>query len=66
MHDEETRRRKAHMLLTVLRHFLGVDSLDGLAVLDIGSRPATSPTSCRRLAGGRDQIVPGSGARSTT
>ena len=34
--DEQTRRRKAAKLISVLTHFLGRDRLDGLRTLDLG------------------------------
>jgi SAM-dependent methyltransferase len=36
MHDEQHRRTKARKILSVLRHFLGRDDLDGLLAADIG------------------------------
>lgn len=36
MHDEQGRRTKARKIVRVLHHFLGVESLQGRAVLDIG------------------------------
>lgn len=36
MLDEEARRKKAAKLIAVIRHGLGVASLDGLAALDVG------------------------------
>lgn len=36
MHDEQGRRRKAAKMGAVLRHFLGVENLSGLRLLDIG------------------------------
>src|ERR671918_1172264 len=36
MLDEQHRRAKARKLLSVLRHFLGRDDLDGLRVADVG------------------------------
>src|SRR6476660_8184676 len=36
MLDEDGRRKKAAKIVTVLKHFLGRDDLDGLIALDIG------------------------------
>ncbi len=51
MLDERGRRRKAAKILAVLRHFLGVENLSGLQVLDIGCSAGFIADELR-LAGG--------------